>query len=61
MNDAARAAPVLRIGHPGGIIDIEKQCRLTADGPIIEKLAVGRTARKLMEGVVYIKMSVIAK
>jgi 2-methylaconitate cis-trans-isomerase PrpF len=61
MRNTARAASVLRIGHPGGVIDVEKRCVPEAAGPVIERIAVGRTARKIMEGVVYIKRSAIPK
>lgn len=59
MRADARAASVLRIGHPGGVIDVEKRCRPHGDGTIIEKIAVGRTARKIMEGLVYVRRSAI--
>jgi 2-methylaconitate cis-trans-isomerase PrpF len=61
MRNTARAASLLRIGHPGGVIDVEKRCAPGAEGPIIEKIAVGRTARKIMEGIVYVKRSAVAK
>ncbi|MDR2771646.1 MAG: 3-methylitaconate isomerase [Clostridiales Family XIII bacterium] len=61
MRAGARTASVLRIGHPGGVIDVEKRCRPAGDGVIIEKIAVGRTARKIMEGVVYVRKSAIEK
>ena len=61
MRADARAASVLRIGHPGGVIDVEKRCRTDGGGTVIEKIAVGRTARKIMEGLVYVKRSAVAK
>jgi 2-methylaconitate cis-trans-isomerase PrpF len=59
MRAGARAASVLRIGHPGGVVDVEKRCRTDGGVVIIERIAVGRTARKIMEGLVYIKRSAI--
>jgi 2-methylaconitate cis-trans-isomerase PrpF len=59
MRDSARAASVLMIGHPSGVIDVEKRLRQESGGPVREKIAVGRTARKIMEGVVYVRRSVI--
>jgi 2-methylaconitate cis-trans-isomerase PrpF len=59
MRARAREADVLRIGHPGGVIDVEKRCREEGGARIIEKIAVGRTARKIMEGVVYIRRSIL--
>jgi 2-methylaconitate cis-trans-isomerase PrpF len=61
MRNTARAASLFRIGHPGGVIDVEKRCGPEAEGSVIEKIAVGRTARKIMEGIVYVKRSAIAK
>ena len=47
-------SPVVRIGHPAGVIDIEVEA--IADGDVIklERAAFGRTARRIMDGYVYI-------
>jgi len=59
MRENAVNNPVLRIGHPGGVIDAEKKGRKENGEIIVEKISVGRTARKIMEGVVYVSKAVI--
>ncbi|BCV23076.1 2-methylaconitate cis-trans isomerase PrpF family protein [Moorella sp. Hama-1] len=45
---------LIRIGHPAGIITIEVAAS-TKDGKVtLERAAVGRTARRLMDGYVYV-------
>jgi 2-methylaconitate cis-trans-isomerase PrpF len=61
MRADARAAASLRIGHPSGVIEVEKRCRIDGGKTVIEKIAVGRTARKIMEGIVYVRRSAIEK
>lgn len=52
---AARSAAVVRIGHPSGIMDVD--IRLERDGEEyrILRAAYGRTARRIMEGYIYLK------
>jgi 2-methylaconitate cis-trans-isomerase PrpF len=59
MRAGAREASVLRIGHPGGVIEVEKKCRSENGAIRIEKISVGRTARKILEGIVYVRKSAI--
>jgi 2-methylaconitate cis-trans-isomerase PrpF len=55
------AAPTLpedqrvRIGHPGGVMEVESAVRKEGDKYIIELSQTGRTARRIMEGFVYVK------
>lgn len=58
LSEQARAAEVLRIGHPSGIIPIEALADSTADHTEIQKLGVYRTARMIMEGQVYVRKAV---
>lgn len=45
----------VRIGHPGGIIEVEAVCGQHEDGsPKIERLSYGRTARRIMDGYCYV-------
>ncbi len=44
----------VRIGHPSGIIKVEAWLKNQPGGPLLEKVAIGRTARKIMDGVVYL-------
>ena len=45
----------VRIGHPGGIIE----CDVTRKDGKIERAVFGRTARRIMEGYVYVPRSVL--
>ena len=46
---------MVRIGHPGGIIECDMSVR---DGEIV-KAAYGRTARRIMEGYVYVPREIL--
>jgi methylitaconate Delta-isomerase len=48
-----------RIGHPSGIMPVESAVRKTGDSYAVERAAVGRTARKIMDGFVYVRKSVL--
>jgi 2-methylaconitate cis-trans-isomerase PrpF len=54
--------PVLKkkfyIGHPSGILDVEVEARWGEKGLHVVQCTVGRTARKIMEGRVYISKKV---
>lgn len=55
VDSAHQQEGLIRIGHPQGVLSVE--CRLNDHGPEgveIERVAVGRTARKLMEGYAYV-------
>ncbi|MDR0519378.1 MAG: 3-methylitaconate isomerase [Clostridiales Family XIII bacterium] len=60
MRQSAADAEVLRIGHPGGVIDVDKSCHTEGGEVVIDKIAVGRTARKIMEGTVFVQASRLA-
>lgn len=56
LKEGARSNGVLRIGHPGGIVPVEAESDIAADGTVsITRLGVYRTARRIMDGLVYIK------
>jgi 2-methylaconitate cis-trans-isomerase PrpF len=44
----------VRIGHPAGIIAAEVEVRKTDSGFQVRRAAIGRTARRIMEGYVYV-------
>ena len=45
----------VRIGHPGGMIEVEAVCRMDGEGsPEIQRLSYGRTARRIMDGYCYV-------
>lgn len=48
----ARQNDLLRIGHPGGGVDIGAVVEVDHDHCIYKKAVIGRTARHLMEGYV---------
>lgn len=51
--DAAERGSV-RIGHPSGVIEACVAVDLTDDGPVLRKVSVVRTARRLLDGHVYV-------
>jgi 2-methylaconitate cis-trans-isomerase PrpF len=55
LSEAAKAAAVLRIGHPCGRIEVEIAVEHTGDGFAIRRAAYGRTARRIMEGLISLK------
>jgi methylitaconate Delta-isomerase len=42
------------IGHPAGMMDVKVDARFGAKGPFIVSCTVGRTARRIMDGRVYV-------
>lgn len=48
----------VRIGHPAGIISIEVDVKRGDSEFIIKRAAIGRTARRIMEGYVYVPRKV---
>lgn len=55
----ARENGTLRIGHPGGVVPVEAEAEQTSEGTVIRRLGVYRTARRIMDGLVYIRQSVL--
>ncbi len=58
LSEEAKKALVIRIGHPAGIIPVEASSKEKDGEFFITRAAFYRTARKIMDGVVYIKKSV---
>lgn len=54
LKEETRGKDVLRIGHPGGIIDIGAVIEINGDHCNYKEAVVGRTARRLMEGYVLV-------
>jgi 2-methylaconitate cis-trans-isomerase PrpF len=50
----SRGKDLLRIGHPGGIIDIGAVIDIEGDRCTYKEAVIGRTARRLMEGYVLV-------
>ncbi|MDK2901936.1 MAG: methylitaconate Delta-isomerase [Thermoanaerobacteraceae bacterium] len=59
LREDAKFRVKINIGHPGGIIPVESIAE-TKDGTIIlKKAAIYRTARRIMEGYVYIRKNIL--
>jgi 2-methylaconitate cis-trans-isomerase PrpF len=50
----AREAKLVNIGHPGGTMPVEVDVENTPQGPKVKLVAFGRTARRILEGFVYV-------
>lgn len=48
--EEARGRDLLRIGHPGGIIEVGAVVEARSDGYAYKEAVLGRTSRRLMEG-----------
>lgn len=59
LREEAKSRDVVRIGHPGGVIPVEVQGRSDGKNTEITKIGVYRTARKIMDGLVYIRKSIL--
>jgi 2-methylaconitate cis-trans-isomerase PrpF len=46
------------IGHPSGMMDVKVEMRVEIGHPYIVRCTVGRTARKIMDGQVYVPKGV---
>jgi len=44
----------IRLGHPGGTIDVGAKIEKRGDAPYYVEATIGRTARRLMEGYVLV-------
>lgn len=54
MNEKGKGKDsILRIGHPAGVITVDAAARKQGDSWILEKAAISRTARRIMEGTCY--------
>jgi 2-methylaconitate cis-trans-isomerase PrpF len=52
--DLSPGTPLVRIGHPSGVIEVETEVELAESGPVLRRAVVGRTARRIMEGYVFV-------
>jgi 2-methylaconitate cis-trans-isomerase PrpF len=59
LSDEAIKQPILRIGHPVGVIEVEAKTKVTPKGVKLERAAYERTARRIMEGYVFVKDSAL--
>jgi hypothetical protein len=49
----------LRIGHPGGVMLVEGRVEAREGGPVMTRAAIERTARRIMDGTVYVPASTV--
>ena len=61
LDDKAKDANEILIGHPQGIIPVESTAEYDDDTTIIKNISVYRTARRIMDGFVYVNKSVYNK
>ena len=54
LSEEAKGRNMLRIGHPGGVIEVDAQAA-DPEGTAFLRLAYERTARRIMEGTCYVK------
>jgi len=45
---------VVRIGHPAGVIEVEMEVESGESGPLLGRASIGRTARRIMEGYIFV-------
>lgn len=60
LREEARSRVTVNIGHPGGIIPVEAEAAATNGQIKLKRIGVYRTARRLMDGYVYVRKSVFA-
>jgi hypothetical protein len=53
----SRERALLLIGHPAGVIDVEALVQTHQGMPRLTRASVGRTARRIMEGYVFVPWS----
>ena len=56
----AQSRITFRIGHPSGIMPVESEIQKEGISYTIKRAAIGRTARKIMDGFVYVRKSVLS-
>jgi hypothetical protein len=54
----SRGRTLTLIGHPAGVIDVEAAVDASGDSPVLTRASIGRTARRIMEGYVFVPWSV---
>ncbi len=57
VNDAMGAKPqngIIRFGHPSGVIEAEIAVEKENGAHVLKRAAIGRTARRIMEGYIYV-------
>lgn len=55
LRETAHESEQIRIGHPSGVIEVEAEVEMWDHTALVKKAGVYRTARRIMDGTVYIK------
>jgi 2-methylaconitate cis-trans-isomerase PrpF len=58
MREEAKSRMTIQIGHPGGTIPVESEAEVKNGKVVLKRAAFYRTARRIMEGYVYVRKSV---
>ena len=58
LAEDAKTRVILNIGHPGGVIAVESDADISDGQVSLKRIGVYRTARRIMDGIVYVKKSV---
>lgn len=61
LSQRAKQTGIIWIGHPAGRIDVEVEVQKEGDDLLLKKAALFRTARRIMEGYVYLKPWTLAE
>lgn len=61
VTDVSPEGDLVRIGHPSGVVDVKTEVELSGSGPILRRALVGRTARRIMEGYVFVPETVYSE
>ncbi len=58
LREEAKKRMSVNIGHPGGVIPVEADAKTENGETVMRRIGVYRTARKIMDGFVYVRKSV---
>lgn len=58
LREEAKGRTSVNIGHPGGVIPVEAEAETRDGETVMRRIGVYRTARKIMDGHVYVRKSV---
>jgi len=61
LSERAKRTGIIWIGHPAGRIDVEAEVEKEGNDLVLKKAALFRTARRIMEGYVYLKPWTLAE
>jgi 2-methylaconitate cis-trans-isomerase PrpF len=60
VTERARTSGMLRLGHPSGVMELSASVHQKGESWYVEKASAARTARRLMEGDIYIPAHALA-